>query len=113
MEKEKILIIEDESSILDILTYVFKKEGYEVQEVQSFAPHLILLDIMLPDVSGFDICKTITAKFKTPIIMLTARSDIIDKVLGLELGADDYIPKPFDVREVLARVRAVLRRVKG
>lgn len=121
LEKEKILIIEDELYICDILSHKLKKEGYEVIyvldgksgliEVENFNPDLLILDIMLPDMSGFDICKKVIEKYTIPIIMLTARDDIVDKILGLELGADDYITKPFDIREVAARVKATLRRV--
>ncbi|MDI3480759.1 MAG: two-component system, OmpR family, alkaline phosphatase synthesis response regulator PhoP [Tepidanaerobacteraceae bacterium] len=122
-DKKRILIIEDESSICDILSYAFRKEGYLVKcafkgkdglsRVEGFSPDVIILDLMLPDISGFDVCKEITAKYKIPIIMLTARSDIIDKVLGLELGADDYITKPFDIREVTARVKTAFRRMEN
>lgn len=117
----KILVIEDEFSINDILTFALKGEGYQVKGVFSskearqclerFKPNLVLLDINLPDESGFELCKFINANYKIPIIILTARNDIIDKVLGLELGADDYITKPFHIKEVLARVKVALRRV--
>ena len=118
--QNKILLIEDELAICDILSYALSKEGFKVRYalsgedglkiIENFNPELIILDLMLPDISGFDICKRITMDYKIPIIMLTARDDIVDKVLGLELGADDYITKPFDVREVLARVKTSLRR---
>jgi DNA-binding response OmpR family regulator len=121
MGNGKILIIEDDVSICDILSYKLKKEGYEVKccirgteglkEIETFKPEIVLLDIMLPDMTGFDVCKEITINYKTPVIMLTARNDITDKILGLELGADDYITKPFDIREVAARIRVVLRRI--
>lgn len=117
----KILVIEDEFSINDILTFSLRGEGYQVKGAFSskeakmyfddFKPHLVLLDINLPDESGFELCKFINANYKIPIIILTARNDIIDKVLGLELGADDYITKPFHIKEVLARVKVALRRV--
>ncbi len=117
----KIIVIEDEFSINDILTFALKEEGYQVksafsakearQYLQDFKPHLVMLDINLPDENGFELCKFINANYKIPIIMLTARNDIIDKVLGLELGADDYITKPFNIKEVLARVKVALRRV--
>jgi DNA-binding response OmpR family regulator len=123
MNNIKILIIEDELSICDILSYKLKKEKYIVRyctsgkeglkQVESFKPNLILLDIMLPDMSGFDICKNITVNYNIPIIMLTARNDITDKLIGLELGADDYITKPFDIREVAARIKVVLRRMES
>ena len=118
--QSKILIIEDELAICDILSYALSKEGFKVRYalcgeegikiIEDFKPELIILDLMLPDISGFDICKRVTLEYKIPVIMLTARDDIVDKVLGLELGADDYITKPFDVREVLARVKTALRR---
>lgn len=118
--KNKILIIEDELYICDILNFALKKENYEIRcstsgkeglaKVESFMPDLIILDLMLPDMSGFDICKKLKAQYSIPIIMLTARNDIVDKVLGFELGADDYITKPFDIREVIARIKNVFRR---
>ncbi|AKN29723.1 XRE family transcriptional regulator [Clostridium carboxidivorans P7] len=117
----KIIVIEDEFSINDILTFALKGEGYKVKSassskearefLQDFKPNLVLLDINLPDESGFELCKFINANYKIPIIMLTARNDITDKVLGLELGADDYITKPFHIKEVLVRVKIALRRV--
>lgn len=117
---ETILIIEDEESIMDILAYSLRKEGYRVhgaangqegmQLFEGIGPDLVILDLMLPDMDGFNICKQLTALSNVPILMLTARDDIIDKVLGLELGADDYMTKPFDVREMIARVKALLRR---
>ena len=118
---EKILIVEDEENISDLLAYSLGKEGYktEVAEngkkafelIESFNPDLIMLDLMLPDISGLDICKKVTTTYSTPIIMLTAKSDTIDKILGIELGADDYITKPFNVREVIARVKSIFRRI--
>ena len=117
---QTILIIEDEESIADILSYALRKEGFRVHSAatgqdglrlfEGIDPDLVILDLMLPDMTGFDICKKLTAGSTVPILMLTAREDIIDKVLGLELGADDYMTKPFDVREVIARVRVLLRR---
>lgn len=121
--KNKILIIEDEKSIIDIISYSLRREGIEVlyalngkeglKLVESFKPDLIILDLMLPDIDGFEICKIITVKYKIPILMVTARDDIMDKVLGLEMGADDYITKPFNIREVVARVKAALRRIEN
>jgi len=121
MEKTRILIIEDEEAIADLLAYGLEREGYEtrsassgadgLREMERFRPQLLLLDWMLPDASGLDICKKITSDFNIPIMMLTAKSDITDKILGLEFGADDYITKPFDLREVIARIRTILRRV--
>ena len=118
---KKILIVEDEENISDILSYSLRKEGYEtkiadtgksaIELVSSFRPHLIILDLMLPDMNGLDICRNVTTNFSIPIIMLTAKSDTIDKVLGLELGADDYITKPFNIREVVARVKSIFRRI--
>ncbi|MGO4547573.1 response regulator transcription factor [Paenibacillus sp. 2TAB23] len=121
MEKTKILIIEDEAAIADILEYGLNMEGYETEKaytganglkaLASFKPNLLILDWMLPDQSGLDICKQVTAAYNIPILMITAKSDITDKILGLEFGADDYITKPFDLREVIARIRTILRRV--
>jgi DNA-binding response OmpR family regulator len=118
----KILIVEDELSINDILTSAMRAEGYSVRSafsskearslLESFKPNLAMLDINLPDESGFDLCRFINEKYAIPIIMLTARNDIVDKVLGLELGADDYITKPFHIKEVLTRVKVALRRVQ-
>ncbi|KOR26967.1 response regulator transcription factor [Clostridium sp. FAM 1755] len=117
----KVLVVEDEISINDILVSALRADGYiakgvflskDAQEtLKFFKPDLILLDINLPDESGFELCKHINAKYCIPIIMLTARNDIVDKVLGLELGADDYITKPFNIKEVLARVKVAIRRV--
>lgn len=118
----KILVIEDEESINEILTISLRTEGYIVKSafngvearelLNAFKPNLTLLDINLPDESGFDLCKFINSNYGVPIIMLTARNDIFDKVLGLELGADDYITKPFHIKEVLTRVKIALRRVE-
>lgn len=121
MELTKILIIEDEEAIADLLAYGLQKEGFQtklahngkdgLREIEAFKPDLLLLDWMLPDQSGLDICKQIMGKYMLPIIMITARSDISDKVIGMELGADDYITKPFDMREVIVRIRTLLRRI--
>lgn len=120
-EKVRLLVIEDEKPIADILEYNFKKEGYEVKSVYNgsdgisivggYKPALILLDWMLPDISGMDVCKILTEEYNIPIIMLTARGTVDDKVCGLSSGADDYITKPFELREVTARVKTILRRV--
>ena len=117
---KKILIIDDEKPIVDILKFNLKKDGYLTIEAYdgeegmnmalSQKPDLILLDIMLPKIDGFSVCKKLREKISTPIIMLTAKEEEVDKVLGLELGADDYITKPFSVRELMARVKANLRR---
>jgi len=117
----KILVVDDEHNIVDILKVNLEREGYTVVEAydglsaiekaQTEKPDLILLDCMLPKIDGFEVCRKLRHQTNIPILMLTAKSEEIDKVLGLELGADDYITKPFSVREVLARVKAQLRRV--
>jgi len=117
----KVMVIEDEFSINDILTFALGTEGYETKGafsskearelIKYFNPNLVLLDLNLPDEDGFELCKFITSNYKIPIIMLTARNDVIDKILGLELGADDYITKPFNIKEVMTRVKVALRRV--
>ncbi|MBQ2967417.1 MAG: response regulator transcription factor [Clostridia bacterium] len=117
---KKVLIVDDEKAIVDILKFNLAREGYETVEaydgeegynkVLTENPDLILLDVMLPNMPGFDVCRKVREKSNVPIIMLTARTEEIDKVLGLELGADDYITKPFGIREVMARVKANLRR---
>ncbi|MDD6484315.1 MAG: response regulator [Clostridiales bacterium] len=119
MEKT-ILIIEDEQNINDILAFTFEKEGYKtisafdgvkgLELAISEKPDLILLDVMLPGMDGFEVCRKVRDKSDVPIVMLTAREDEVDKVLGLELGADDYVTKPYSVRELTARVKANLRR---
>ncbi|MBU3138135.1 response regulator transcription factor [Clostridium gasigenes] len=115
---KRILIVEDEVAINDILSRALKKEGYIIKSayngeealdyVESFKPHLTLLDVMLPDITGFDVASKISEK--TYVIMVTAKDDISDKLKGADLGADDYITKPFDIREVKMRVKMVLRR---
>ena len=122
MNNVKILIIEDDTPIADLLSYGLSREGFQtriagsgsagMKELEDFKPDLLLLDWMLPDQSGLDICKKVTADYNIPIIMITAKSDITDKILGLEFGADDYITKPFDLREVVARIRTTLRRLE-
>ncbi len=119
--KRKILVVDDEKKIVDIIMMNLKREGYEVICAYDGAqglelcfkeePELVLLDIMMPKMDGFEVCKRIREKLQTPIIMLTARAEEVDKVLGFELGADDYVTKPFGIRELLARVKASLRRV--
>jgi len=121
MDQKKILVIEDEKAISDIIKFNLTKEGYVVEtafdgeealvKVFSFEADLILLDIMLPKIDGFQICKKIRETLKTPILMLTAKEEEVDKVLGLELGADDYITKPFGMRELIARIKANMRRI--
>lgn len=122
MAERLILIVDDEKPIVDILKFNLQKEGFETIEAYDGAtglqlameknPDLILLDVMLPEMDGFTVCKEIRIKSQVPIILLTAREEEVDKVLGLELGADDYITKPYSVRELLARIKANLRRTK-
>lgn len=119
-EKERILVIEDSEQDRQLAVALLKREGYEVIEassgeeglqlVDSAHPNLILLDLMLPGIDGLEVCRQVRAKREIPIIMVTAREDEVDKVVGLELGADDYVVKPFGTRELIARVRAMLRR---
>jgi len=116
----KILVVDDEKNIVDIVAFNLHKEGYEVivardgekclEAFEKETPDLVILDIMMPKMDGFEACRKIREKSQVPIIMLTARAEEVDKVLGLELGADDYVTKPFGVRELLARVKANLRR---
>jgi two-component system response regulator VicR len=116
----KVLVVEDEKPIADILEYNLSKDGYEVKAVYTgneavdvaleFKPDLILLDIMLPGIDGLNVCRQVRQHLSCPIIMVTAKDAEIDKVLGLELGADDYVTKPFSTRELLARIKAQLRR---
>ncbi len=116
----RILVVEDEESFSDALSFMLKREGFEVtvaadgnvavSEFDANGADLVLLDLMLPGISGTEVCKNIRSKSNVPIIMVSAKDGEIDKVLGLELGADDYVTKPFSSRELLARVRAVLRR---
>lgn len=116
----KILVVDDERAIVDILKFNLQREGYSVitayngeEGLELFEkenPDLVLLDIMMPKIDGLQVCNTIRNKYDTPIIMLTARAEEVDKVLGLELGADDFVTKPFSVRELMARVKANLRR---
>lgn len=120
MATEKILVVDDDNNICELLRLYLEKEGYSVtlaktgmQAVRSFAeqqPDLMLLDIMLPELDGWQVCREVRKYSNKPIIMLTAKGETFDKVLGLELGADDYITKPFEAKEVLARIKAVLRR---
>ena len=120
VNKTKVLIVDDDMRITELISLYLQKEGYETKEVASgqealsvfagFAPHLVILDIMLPVMDGYEICREIRKISTIPIIMLTAKGEVFDKVLGLELGADDYIVKPFEPKELLARIKAVLRR---
>lgn len=119
---KKILIIEDEKDIGYMLSYYITKEGFNVEvsntgadglkKVDEFLPDLLILDLMLPDMDGFSICEFVSKKYKLPVIMLTAKSSIEDKLQGLSIGADDYITKPFDVREVIARINCSFRRLE-
>jgi DNA-binding response OmpR family regulator len=119
---ETVLVVEDETALRETLAYNLKKEGYEVEAVEDgraaldsarrLQPDLIVLDIMLPGLDGFEICRILRKEMTTPILMLTARDDEIDRVVGLEVGADDYLTKPFSMRELMARVKAQLRRAR-
>ncbi len=118
----RILLVDDEQLITDSLSYSLKREGFDVdiaadglsaiKAVEETQPDLIVLDLMLPDISGFEVCRRLRTFTTTPVIMLTARGEEIDRVLGLEVGADDYLAKPFSFRELLARIQAMLRRVQ-
>jgi two-component system alkaline phosphatase synthesis response regulator PhoP len=118
--RELILVVDDEAHIVDLLRLYLEREGYRVRsassgeaalaEVRGHAPALVILDVMLPGIDGFEVCRRLRAESQVPVLMLTARDEDLDKILGLELGADDYLTKPFNPREVVARVRAILRR---
>lgn len=118
--KQKILIVDDDENIAELISLYLTKECFDVKIVQNgeealsefenWNPNLVLLDLMLPGIDGYQVCREIRAKSSIPIIMLSAKGEVFDKVLGLELGADDYMIKPFDAKEMVARVRAVLRR---
>ena len=120
MANSKIMVVDDDSNICELLRLYLEKEGYDTilaengtQALEKFdreKPDLILLDIMMPQLDGWQVCREIRKKSQCPIIMLTAKGEVFDKVLGLELGADDYVVKPFEAKEVVARVKAVLRR---
>ncbi len=117
---ETILVVEDEPALRDTLSYNLKKDGFTVEAVgdgrtaldfaRALKPDLIVLDLMLPEIDGFEVCRILRREMTTPILMLTARDDEIDRVVGLEVGADDYLTKPFSMRELMARVKAQLRR---
>lgn len=121
--KQKILIVDDDTNIAELISLYLTKEFYQVQIVEdgeqalqvfdTFQPNLVLLDLMLPGMDGYQVCRELRSRSNTPIIMLSAKGEVFDKVLGLELGADDYIMKPFDSKEMVARVRAVLRRYQA
>ena len=123
MMAKKVLIVEDDSNIAELLNLYLEKEGFEplvakdggkgVEQFRAFQPDLVLLDIMLPVMDGWSVLKKIRESSKVPVIMLTAKGETSDKVSGLEMGADDYIVKPFEMKEVLARIHAVLRRTAG
>lgn len=122
VNKQKILIVDDDNNIAELIALYLTKECFEtmivndgesaITAVDSFNPNLILLDLMLPGIDGYQVCREVRTKSSIPIIMLSAKGEIFDKVLGLELGADDYMEKPFDSKELVARAKAVLRRYK-
>lgn len=122
VNKQKILIVDDDNNIAELISLYMTKECFEtrivndgesaIEAVENFEPNLILLDLMLPGIDGYQVCREVRAKSSVPIIMLSAKGEVFDKVLGLELGADDYMEKPFDTKELVARVKAVLRRYK-
>src|SRR5262245_3280584 len=117
----RILVVDDEPAVVELLVYNLRKAHYEVltatdgrqalRLAQEGRPDLVVLDLMLPEVDGLDVCRELRRSSQVPVIMLTARGEEVDRVVGLELGADDYLCKPFSVRELLARIKAVLRRV--
>ena len=119
---QKVLVVEDEPALIDTLSYSLARQGYEVRTATDGAkalevarreqPDLVVLDVMLPTLDGFEVCRILRQEMSVPILMLTARTDEIDKIVGLEVGADDYLTKPFSMRELIARVKALLRRVR-
>ena len=123
VSKQKILIVDDDNNIAELISLYLTKECFDTMIVndgesvmpamETFAPNLILLDLMLPGIDGYQVCREVRAQYSVPIIMLSAKGEIFDKVLGLELGADDYMIKPFDSKELVARVKAVLRRYQA
>jgi two-component system alkaline phosphatase synthesis response regulator PhoP len=120
MPKETILVVDDERNIVDLARMYLEQEGYKVEsagdgktaldKIKRLQPALVVLDLMLPEINGWDVCKRVRVESELPIIILTARDDDVDKIVGLELGADDYMTKPFNPRELVARIKAVLRR---
>jgi len=122
MADKKVLIVEDDPNLLETLKYNLRKEGFDVvtasdgeqaiEVARRERPDILILDIMLPKMNGFEVCRILRKEMTVPILMLTAKADETDKIVGLEIGADDYMTKPFSIRELLARVRAMLRRVK-
>ena len=123
MANEKILVVDDDTNICELLRLYLTKEGYQVttanngeeglDKFNQVKPDMVLLDVMMPKMDGLEVCRRIRKAGNTPVMMLTAKGETFDKVLGLELGADDYVVKPFDAKEVVARVKAVLRRTQG
>jgi len=122
MTVNKILVVEDDENLVNVLIYNLRQEGYNVimakdgiqaiDVARTNKPDLIILDVMLPKLSGFDVCRILRKETTVPILMLTAKTDEVDKIVGLEIGADDYVTKPFSMRELLARIRAMLRRAE-
>ena len=123
VSKQKILIVDDDNNIAELISLYLTKECFDTMIVndgesvmpamETFAPNLILLDLMLPGIDGYQVCREVRAQYSVPIIMLSAKGEVFDKVLGLELGADDYMMKPFSPKELVARVKAVFRRLDG
>lgn len=121
-DKTRILVVEDDATLRETLQYNLERQGYAVltavngqvalEMARREAPHLVILDVMLPGMDGFDVCRSLRRDHTAPVIMLTAKSDEVDKIVGLEVGADDYMTKPFSMRELVARVKAQLRRVR-
>ena len=123
VNKQKILIVDDDANIAELISLYLTKECFDtmivedgesaLRAVDTFAPNLILLDLMLPGIDGYQVCREVRSSSSVPIIMLSAKGEIFDKVLGLELGADDYITKPFNIKIVIQRIKAILRRCEG
>ncbi len=119
---KKVLVVDDEPGIRSALAYALKREGYEIEtaadgeealeKVESFGPSVLVLDVMMPKMDGYEVCRRLENRQGIGIILLTVKNDMIDKIVGLELGADDYMTKPFEIREVLARVKALMRRLE-
>ncbi|WP_440114173.1 response regulator transcription factor [Paenibacillus sp. QZ-Y1] len=119
---KKVLVVDDESSIVSAIAYALRREGYEVDtandgeealvKVTSFQPQVMILDVMMPKLDGYGVCRRLEDRDDIGIILLTVKNDIVDKIVGLEMGADDYMTKPFEIRELLARVKALMRRVE-
>lgn len=120
--EERILVADDEASIANAIAYGLKKEGYNVEtacngqqaleKIKDFQPQILILDVMMPKLNGFDVLKSLGSRKGMGVVMLTAKNEIVDKILGLELGADDYITKPFDMRELMARIKSLIRRLE-